>query len=214
MLISQTSTLKTVDEWTKAAASALKKKIASIVSDDPPRSLLKKITTSLAVTGVNILAKPAIRACSLLGNKAGHYLHDIRSLCIIPPKNTVTEQDVAKVVVHELGHAVYHFLLGETPLQDDVGPHLSEGFAEYVSLNSFTEHYEMYGIETLLLGKMRDHKWASTYDPDKYSRGYCFFKAAADAGYGPEDVLLHPPVSLEHIANPETYIDRRRQYSE
>ncbi len=139
-----------------------------------------------------------------------------------PKLKLVTEQELARGLVHELGHAVQEQIVDMDvrcpySLQDI----MREGFAEYVSLGLFRADYGIEGIDELLdsivaefhddAAKLMDMENTVTLESnDFYSAGYLFFEFVDSAGIAPQEVLVNPPQAAKEIIFPGLYLKRMK----
>lgn len=180
-----------------------------------------------------------MEAAAVARNQASaHYLIDNDTTYIDANHNKLfgrpeTEGEFRRKLVHELGHAVVARLvpLESIPVSHALWRYVDEGFAEYLSTETFRQFYgspdavlacnamasmhemvvnihriaEQYGRQQDIPPDVTKDDWA-VFVP--HSWGYFFFREAHAAGVAPVEVLSNPPQRLSEALNPQDYIQR------
>lgn len=169
---------------------------------------------------------------------SAHYLIDNDTIYIDANHNKLfgrpeTEGELRRKLVHELGHAVVARLvpLESIPVSHALWRYVDEGFAEYLSIETFRQFYgtidailacnamasmhemvvnihriaEQYGRQQDIPLEVTEDDWA-VFIP--HSWGYFFFREAHATGVAPVEVLSNPPQRLSEVLNPQDYIQR------
>ena len=161
------------------------------------------------------------------GNTPASYFEDLDTI-YFSSHSVLQKSDVAEIiVVHELSHAVLsrYFPSLKLPMQHELWMYVSEGLAEYTSLDLFTPHYgltenghtierrdqlgEWKNSERRTKRRLRSRdssmlEVAKKLNPHPW--GYAFFVQVCETGLTPLDILNNPPTDLETILDPTKYI--------
>ncbi len=180
-----------------------------------------------------------MEAAAVARNQASaHYLIDNDTIYLDVNLNQLfgrpeTEGEFRRKLVHELGHAIVARLvpLKRIPVSHALWRYVDEGFAEYMSTETFRPFYG--SLDAVLacnaMTSMHNmvvniHRIAEQYrrqqdiplDVTKddwavfvpHSWGYFFFRDVDAAGVAPVEVLSNPPQRLSEVLNPQDYIQR------